>query len=145
MILAKIMQVKQFKGMLKEIDKELINEDTTWLEIKKQLKNDERYKAIGSKTQREKLFQEYQAEIINEREEQQILTRKRSAPEEDKAQTIQEQQRIFNELLNDYIKQPNLTWFDAAKLIEKDKRYGELSSFIASMPYAYKDYMRNYK
>jgi hypothetical protein len=139
----RLMQVKKFKEMLKEIDKTSIKEDTKWEEVKKRFKNDERYRAIGSKTQREKLYLEYLAEVMSEREEELILTRKREAPEE--SHSTKEQERIFKELLSDYIKQPNLTWLDAAKLIEKDKRYGELSGYIASMPYAYKDFMRNYK
>jgi len=140
------MQVKQFKEMLKEINKESIKENTKWEEVKKKLKNDTRYKAIGSKTQREKLYSEYLAEIIDERDDQLILKRKREAPEESySTRDAKEQERVFKELLSDYIKQPNLTWFDAAKLIEKDKRYGELSGYTAAMPYAYKEYMRDYK
>lgn len=141
-------QVGQFKEMLKEFDNTSLSEDTQWAEVKQQFKTDPRYKAIGSKTQREKLFLEYLAEVIEKRNEDSMIAGKREAPEDSKVQGARdrkEDERKFKELLSDYIKQPNLTWFDAAKLIEKDKRYGELGSYAASMPDAYKDYMRSYK
>ena len=138
--------------MLNELDQKIIDETTKWETIKQILKEDPRYKAIGSKTEREKLFADYVSNILEERKAKEILSQKRDFPEG--SAVIEEQkphrdrkteEAILLEVLKDHVKQTNLGWFDAEKLIEKDKRYIELEQIKGTMPYIYKDYMKNLK
>ena len=136
--------------MLKELDKDKITENTKWEDIKPLVKKDPRYSALNSKSERERLFCDYAARIIEKRQEKLIIEQKRDNPEDDLHRVRSEDDRLndaklFQELLRDHIQQTNLTWFEAVKFIEKDKRYGQLSAYTASMQDAYKEYIKNYR
>ena len=110
--LVKEKQRAEFKKMLKELDPESITAQTTWKEMKGKLKSDPRYKAVGSSTEREKLFLEHAAELLAERSKR--LGNKRELPEHDEEQhapaaTKEEEENLLMEILHTHVKQTNVT------------------------------------
>ncbi len=141
--------------MLNEIDPAKIDENTKWETIKELLKNDKRYRAVSSKSEREKLFLDFMAEKMAARQQSEssllpAMAGKRLAPEDEKGgepvkpqpRDRKEDEKILMEILKEHVKQTNLSWFDAEKLIEKDKRYPELELSSENKTYVYKSFIK---
>jgi len=137
--------------MLKEkLDEENIDENVKWDDkIKEKFKSDERFKNVSSKTEREKIFNEFIKEIIEEKNRHLKVSGENVKENEDEEQKFEKDfhdrkkdQELLMQILKDNIKQTNLSWFDTEKLIEKDKRYSQISLTNSDLNYVYKTFIK---
>ncbi len=110
MQLEKELQKKAFRDMLGELDQNALNENTKWTDVKGKLKDDPRYKSIGSKTEREKLFVEHIAELMAQRQVGNAQKRGQPEPEEKKPDRKEEENTLM-ELLKKYVTQTNVLYW----------------------------------
>ncbi|KAF9950441.1 transcription elongation regulator [Mortierella alpina] len=66
-------EIEEFMSLLKETKKDILHEhkhssSVEWRKIKKSIDRDRRYEAVGSSTEREKLFREYADRVIQRRD-----------------------------------------------------------------------------
>ncbi|VDK78127.1 unnamed protein product [Onchocerca ochengi] len=137
---------KDFVAMLTEKN---ITSRTKWSSLKKQLEDDERYKAVDRSSSRESLFREYQDTLpeesnsdIEEENDRQKRVAAEAAIEERKKEVeaelgeqlkerskehekhkYQEHEESFKALLIDLIKSADYTWHEARRILRKDSRY----------------------
>ncbi|KAM3718515.1 Transcription elongation regulator [Dirofilaria immitis] len=137
---------KDFVAMLMEKN---ITSRTKWSSLKKQLEDDERYKAVDRSSSRESLFREYQDTLpeesnsdIEEENDRQKRVAAEAAIEERKKEVeaelgeqlkerskehekhkYQEHEESFKALLIDLIKSADYTWHEARRILRKDSRY----------------------
>ncbi|VDM10702.1 unnamed protein product, partial [Wuchereria bancrofti] len=137
---------KDFIAMLMEKN---ITSRTKWSSLKKQLEDDERYKAVDRSSSRESLFREYQDTLpeesnsdIEEENDRQKRVAAEAAIEERKKEVeaelgeqlkerskehekhkYQEHEESFKALLIDLIKSADYTWHEARRILRKDSRY----------------------
>ncbi|VBB33835.1 unnamed protein product, partial [Acanthocheilonema viteae] len=126
-----------------------ITSRTKWSSLKKQLEDDERYKAVDRSSSRESLFREYQDTLpeesnsdIEEENDRQKRVAAEAAIEERKKEVeaelgeqlkerskehekhkYQEHEESFKALLIDLIKSADYTWHEARRILRKDSRY----------------------
>ncbi len=106
--------------MLNELDQKALNEFTKWKEVKQKLKTDPRYKAINSKTERERMFFEHVTEVLEERKRRYGNIHKRgfgesAAPNltgesesEPPPTTKKDDMKVLYEIFHDHITQLNV-------------------------------------
>ncbi|VDN04840.1 unnamed protein product [Thelazia callipaeda] len=137
---------RDFVAMLMEKN---ITRRTKWSSLKKQLEDDDRYKAIDRSSSRETLFREYQDTLpeesnsdIEEENDRQKRFAAEAAIEERKKEVeaelgeqlkerskehekhkYQEHEDSFRALLIDLIKSTDYTWHEARRVLRKDSRY----------------------
>lgn len=153
---------RDFIAMLKEI-KEL-NKNSSWSETKKMIDDDSRYRAVESSARREDWFRDYvrhldensmdsdaKEEQRKEKERQEriecsIKEREKMVKEQlSKINREREKGRdqlrrdealeCFKVLLIDLVKQSDLTWKEAKKVLKKDSRY----DFCEDLPKDYRE------
>ncbi|KAG1680715.1 Transcription elongation regulator 1 [Nymphon striatum] len=142
-----------FKESLKKDFIELLKENTSldkhsrWNEVKKSIDSDSRYKAVDSSSQREDWFKSYissltsdsDIEATKEREKQERIETSLREREKEVQRTLSTHLRErdkerehhkhgeaiqhFNALLTDLVRQSDLTWKEAKRLLRKDHRW----------------------
>uniref|UniRef100_T1IIS2 Transcription elongation regulator 1 n=1 Tax=Strigamia maritima TaxID=126957 RepID=T1IIS2_STRMM len=151
--ISKYMEIlkREFFELLKEHSE--IDKHSRWSETKKKIDSDPRYKAIDSSSQREDWFRDYLSKLQNESDEEMakerekqerieaslrerekevqrtLSTHLRERDKEREQHKRDEAVQHFSALLADLVRQSDLTWREAKRMLRKDHRW-ELAELL---------------